>query len=95
MPTLEIPTPLRPYANNQTVVDVAGETVSVVIDDLIRQFPTLEKHLKDKNGNLRSFVNVFVGDEDIRSLDGLNTEVEPDDALIIIPSIAGGASSVS
>ena len=92
MPTLEIPTPLRPYANNQSVVAVNGDTVSVVLDDLLKQFPALEKHLKDKKGNLRSFVNIFVGDEDIRSLDGLETELETNDSLVIIPSIAGGAS---
>ena len=92
MPTIEIPTPLRPYANNQSIVEIEGATVSVAIEDLLRQFPGLEKHLKDKKGNLRSFVNIYVGDEDIRSLDGVDTELEIDDALVIIPSIAGGVS---
>ena len=92
MPTIEIPTPLRPYANNQSVVDVKGATVTLVLEDLLQQFPALQKHLKDKKGNIRSFVNIYVGDEDIRSLDGVDTEVEADDALVIIPSIAGGVS---
>lgn len=90
MATIEIPTPLRPYANNQVVVNVSGDTVEAVLSDLIANFPTLEKHLKDKKGNLRSFINIYLGDEDIRSLDGLDTEVESGDALVIIPSIAGG-----
>lgn len=90
MATIEIPTPLRPYANNQAVVNVSGDTVEAVLSDLIANFPTLEKHLKDKKGNLRSFINIYLGDEDIRSLDGLDTEVESGDALVIIPSIAGG-----
>ena len=90
MPTIEIPTPLRPYANNQSVVRVNGASVSQVLEDLLQQFPALEKHLKDKRGNIRSFVNIYVGDEDIRSLDGVETELEANDALVIIPSIAGG-----
>ena len=90
MPTIEIPTPLRPYANNQSVVSVNGASVSQVLEDLLQQFPALEKHLKDKKGNIRSFVNIYVGDEDIRSLDGVETELEANDALVIIPSIAGG-----
>lgn len=90
MATIEIPTPLRPYANNQAVVNVNGETVEAILTDLIVLFPALEKHLKDKKGNLRSFINIYLGDEDIRSLEGLGTEVEPGDALVIIPSIAGG-----
>ena len=90
MATIEIPTPLRPYANDKAVVNVKGTTVSAVLDDLIQTYPVLEKHLKDKKGNLRSFVNIYLGDEDIRSLDGMDTEVESDDALVIIPSIAGG-----
>ncbi len=90
MATIEIPTPLRPYADNQAVVTVQGSTAADVIADLLRQHPSLEKHLKDRKGNLRSFVNIYLGDEDIRSLDGLETDVEPDDNLVIIPSIAGG-----
>lgn len=90
MATIEIPTPLRPYANNQAVVNVNGETVEAILTDLIVQFPSLEKHLKDKKGKVRSFINIYLGDEDIRSLEGLGTEVEPGDALVIIPSIAGG-----
>jgi molybdopterin converting factor small subunit len=90
MATIEIPAPLRPYTNDQSVVDVNGHTVGAVLDDLISTFPSLEKHLKDKKGNLRSFVNIYLGDEDIRALDGLETEVESGDELVIIPSIAGG-----
>jgi len=90
MPTIEIPTPLRPYANNQSVIAVSGATVKEVLTDLLTQYPDLEKHLKDRKGHVRSFVNIYLGDEDIRSLDGEDTEVESDDQLIIIPSIAGG-----
>lgn len=90
MATFEIPTPLRPYAGDNAVVNVTGDTVAEVLADLLSQYPDLEKHLKDRKGNLRSFVNIYLGDEDIRALEGLETEVEAEDALVIIPSIAGG-----
>ena len=90
MPTIEIPTPLRPYANHQSIILIAGDTVKAVLDNLLTQYPDLEKHLKDSKGKLRSFVNIYVGDQDIRSLDGVDTELEEGDQLTIIPSIAGG-----
>ena len=90
MATIEIPTPLRPYAGNNKSVTVQGSTVAAILEDLLTQYPDLKNHLKDRKGNLRSFVNIYVGDEDIRSLEGVDTEVEADDVLTIIPSIAGG-----
>jgi len=92
MPTIEIPTPLRPYAKNEAKISVSGSTVREALADLLRQHPDLEKHLKDRKGNLRSFVNIYVGDEDIRSLDQEDTELDDTDELVIIPSIAGGLS---
>lgn len=90
MPTIEIPTPLRPYANNQAKITVSGSTVREVLNDLLTQHPALEKHIKDRKGNIRSFVNIYIGDEDIRALDQEDTEVDETDELVIIPSIAGG-----
>ena len=92
MPTIEIPTPLRPYANNKSKICVSGTTVREALNDLLRQYPDLQKHLKDRKGNIRSFVNIYIGDEDIRSLEKENTELEEADELVIIPSIAGGHS---
>lgn len=92
MPTIEIPTPLRPYANHEAKISVSGATVREALNDLLTQYPALEKHLKDRKGQLRSFVNIYIGDEDIRSLDQEDTEVEETDELVIIPSIAGGLS---
>jgi molybdopterin converting factor small subunit len=90
MPTIKIPTPLRVYTGNQAQVDVKGDTIGAVLDDLTTQYPELRQHLfNDKE--LRNFVNVFVGEEDIRFLDGLDTEIEETDSLRIIPSIAGGS----
>lgn len=89
MAQIKIPTPLRAYTGNEAKVDATGSTVSEALASLIEQHPDLEPHLF-QDGKLRNFVNVFLGDEDIRFLDGVDTEIEPDENLRIIPSIAGG-----
>lgn len=89
MATIRIPTPLRSYTGGQGEVTVNGSTVQEALDDLLRRYPALEQHLFDE-GKLRSFVNVFVGDEDMRYLNGLETPIAPDAQLMIVPSIAGG-----
>ncbi len=89
MVSIKIPTPLRPYTGNQAQVEVSGDTIGAALDDLVRQYPELRAHLFDGD-KLRNFVNVFLGEEDVRFLDGLATPLEPGDSLRIIPSIAGG-----
>jgi len=89
MATIKIPTPLRAYTGGNAEINVNGETVGAALTDLVSQHPDLKPHLY--NGEeLRNFVNVFIGDEDIRYRDGLETSLEPGDNLRIIPSIAGG-----
>lgn len=89
MASIKIPTPLRPYTGEQAQIAVSGATVGEAINDLVTQHPELRAHLF--NGNqLRNFVNIFIGEEDVRFLDGLDTPIEPDSSLRIIPSIAGG-----
>ena len=90
MPIIDIPTPLRAYTEQKSSVDVQGETVGACLEDLTQKYPQLQKHLRDSKGKLRSFVNIYLGDEDIRSLENENTEVEADERLTIVPSIAGG-----
>jgi molybdopterin converting factor small subunit len=87
--TIKIPTPLRVYTDSQAQVNVNGATVGAALDDLTARYPELRPHLFN-GGDLRNFVNVFLGDEDVRFLDGLDTEIEIGDSLRIIPSIAGG-----
>ncbi len=89
MANIRIPTPLRPYAGDNEFVEVQGSTVGEALNDLVTQHPDLGKHLY-KEGELRSFVNIFIGEEDIRFLDGTDTSIETDAELMIIPSIAGG-----
>ena len=92
MPTITIPTPLRPYAGENAEITVGGETVGAALQDLVAQHPDLSNHLYNE-GQLRSFVNVFLGEEDIRYLDGEDTSLREDDRLRIIPSIAGGKTA--
>ena len=89
MTTIRIPTPLRPYTGGQSSVQVKGSSVSAALADLTSQHPDLRQHLFDGD-KLRSFVNVFLNEEDVRYLDGAETAVSDNDTLMIIPSIAGG-----
>lgn len=89
MASIHIPTPLRAYTQGESSIDVHGGTVGEALMNLVEQRPDLRQHLFNDD-ELRSFVNVFVDDEDIRFLQGLDTEIKADDKLRIIPSIAGG-----
>src|SRR5215203_5550734 len=88
-----IPTPLRPFTGKQEIVQVSGATVGELLADLTRQFEGLRKHLYTDEGRLRSFVNIYVNDEDIRYLQKEQTAVKDGDTLSIIPSVAGGSSA--
>ena len=92
MPKVKIPTPLRQYTGGNPEVEVGGETAGEAIGNLTQEYPELRQHLCTGDGKLRSFVNVYKGDEDIRYLDGADTEVSEGDELSIIPSIAGGSA---
>ncbi|MHB8391221.1 MAG: molybdopterin-synthase adenylyltransferase MoeB, partial [Acidobacteriaceae bacterium] len=88
---IQIPTPLRPYAGKQPVVDIAAHTVAEALTALTIQFPELRKHLYTEQGKLRAFVNVYLNDEDVRYIDEReNAPVKESDSISIIPSIAGG-----
>ena len=89
---IHIPTPLRPYVNNQDEVSVEGNgSVKNIIDTLVNDNDQLKKNLLDNEGTLRKFVNVYLNDEDIRDLNGPDSEVKDGDVIFIVPSIAGGA----
>jgi sulfur-carrier protein len=85
-----IPTPLRQYAGKNDAVESNGSTVGEVLTNLTSQHGDLRKHLFNDEGKLRSFVNVYLNDEDIRYLDKDKTAVKESDTLSIVPSIAGG-----
>ncbi len=90
MPKVKIPTPLREYTGGNSEVEVGGATAGEMLGNLTQEYPGLRQHLYTGDGKLRSFVNVYKRDEDIRYLDGPDTEVSEHDELSIIPSIAGG-----
>jgi len=95
MTTVHIPTPLRPYTADQATVQIDGDTVGAVLNNLTTTYSQLGVHLRHPDtGRLRSFVNVYLGDEDIRFLDDEDTAVPPGAELTIVPSIAGGNSTL-
>ena len=86
-----IPTPLRVYVGKQDVVQVEGKTVGELLQNLTTKHSELRNHLYNEDGQLRSFVNVYVNDDDIRYLDKEATSVKDGDTVSIVPSVAGGA----
>ena len=91
MAKLMIPTPLRQFVDGQDTVEVEASTVGEALDKLTSQHTELRRHLFSDEGKLRSFVNVYMNDEDIRYLDKEATAVSADDTISIVPSIAGGS----
>jgi len=88
--TIRIPTTLRTLTGGDSEVDVDPGTVGEVLGELDAEHPGFSQRLLDDEGNLRRFVNVFVSDDDVRFLDGLDTPVSDGDTLSIIPAVAGG-----
>ncbi len=88
-----IPTPLRPYAGKNSEVHVAGSTIAEAMDNLTALHAGLRRHLFTDDGRLRSFVNVYVNEQDIRYLQKEATAVADNDVISIVPSIAGGSSA--
>jgi sulfur-carrier protein len=88
--TVKIPTQLRSAAGGATEAELEGATVREVLDSLYERFDELGERLADEDGSLRRFVNVYIGGEDIRFLDGLDTVVDDGAQLTILPAVAGG-----
>ncbi len=95
MPTkILIPTPLRQYIDKQDTVEVEGKTVGELLDNLAKKYSPLKKHLFTEDGKLRTFVNIYINDEDVRYLKNEATPVTEKDVISIVPSIAGGNRNV-
>ncbi|HQY86691.1 MAG: MoaD/ThiS family protein [Ilumatobacteraceae bacterium] len=88
--TVRIPTTLRPLAGGASTVQVAGSTLTEVIANLETAHPGFSDRLLDESGAMRKFVNLFVADDDVRYLDGLNTATPEGTTVSIIPAVAGG-----
>jgi molybdopterin converting factor small subunit len=90
MATVIIPTPLRKFTNQTAKLSVDAQTVGEIIEKITADYPELKKHLLDPQGTVRSFVNIFAGDEDIRDLQSEKTPVTQSSVISIVPAIAGG-----
>jgi molybdopterin/thiamine biosynthesis adenylyltransferase/rhodanese-related sulfurtransferase/molybdopterin converting factor small subunit len=95
MPKVLIPTPLRQFTGKQDIVTVAGGTVGEALSALTSQFPDLRKQLFTEEGKVRSFVNVYLNDEDIRYLSKDSTPARDGDTISLVPSIAGGSTATA
>jgi sulfur-carrier protein len=92
MPTIKIPPVLRASVGGEREVDAPGEKVGEVLRGLVAAHPATETQLFGGDGELNRYVNVYLNDEDVRVLDGLDTAVGAGDVLVILPAMAGGAS---
>ncbi|HNP60251.1 MAG TPA: MoaD/ThiS family protein [Nitrospirales bacterium] len=88
---VRIPTPLRPMTGGKSEVEIAGNTVSEIIDNLGSAHPGIKERVYDEQGEVRRFINIYVNEEDIRFLTGKDTPLKDGDEVSIIPAIAGGA----
>jgi sulfur-carrier protein len=91
MTVLRIPTPLRAYTSGKSEVNVSGAKISEALSDLTNQYPAIKPHLFNEGGELRPFVNLFVGENNIKDLQGVDTPITDGEKIMLIPSIAGGA----
>ncbi|MBB15110.1 molybdopterin synthase sulfur carrier subunit [Candidatus Poribacteria bacterium] len=87
---VRIPTPLRKLTQNKPEVEVNGNNIELLIDDLDANYPGIKERIYDESDNIRRFVNIYLNDEDIRFLEGKSTPVNDGDEVSIIPAIAGG-----
>tara|TARA_B100000579_G_scaffold229634_2_gene188091 strand:- start:42576 stop:42845 length:270 start_codon:yes stop_codon:yes gene_type:complete len=89
MANVKIPTPLRTLTNNETSVEISGDKVINIIENLNQKFPGVSEKIMENN-ELKHFVNIYINGEDIRYLDSLNTKVDLNDEIAIVPAVAGG-----
>jgi molybdopterin synthase sulfur carrier subunit len=90
MATVLIPTPLRRFTGGQGKLTVSGNDVGSLIQALERDYPGIADKVLDGDGNVKRFINVFINDSEIRTLDGLATPVAESDQVSIVPAMAGG-----
>jgi molybdopterin converting factor small subunit len=90
MAKILIPTPLRKFTGDQSTIETGGKTVKEAILDLTEKHGPLKQYLLDSNGNIRSYIRIYLGEDDINSLQKEQTTVEDETVISIIPAIAGG-----
>lgn len=90
MARIIIPTPLRKFTDNQSSVDIQGVTIKDAVRDLTTLHPSLSRHLLDEQGNIRSFIRIYLGEDDINTLEKEATPIGNESTISIVPAIAGG-----
>ncbi|MGH2983905.1 MAG: MoaD/ThiS family protein [Solirubrobacterales bacterium] len=90
MPTIKVPPVLRPQTDGESEVSVGGGTVGAALEALAERYPATRDQLFSPEGELNRFVNVYLNDEDVRVLDGLETGAADSDTVVILPAMAGG-----
>ncbi|MDR0915624.1 MAG: MoaD/ThiS family protein [Oscillospiraceae bacterium] len=93
--TLLVPTALRTFTDGKKELEIAATTVGEAVTALADTYPDIKKHLYEDSGELRSFINIFVGETNIKSTGGLGTAVRDGDTVMLVPAIAGGALTVN
>jgi len=93
MATVFVPTPLRRLTGGQSKVEATGQDIAAVFQAMDEQFPGVSEKLLDEDGHVKRFINVFVNDDEIRSLQGMSTPVKESDRVSIVPAMAGGQRS--
>lgn len=88
--TIEIPTAFRRFTEGSPKVDTSAGTVAEALNDLTTRFPALSRHVRDEQGQIRQFLNVYLNEEDIRFLNGESSSLKDGDKVLLVPSIAGG-----
>ena len=89
---IEIPSALKQYVNNHEQVEVEGNSIQEAFINLCKEYKDLEQNLYDENGKIRSFINIYLNDQDIRYSDGLSSTIKNGDTIQIVPAVAGGYS---
>ena len=87
---IEIPSALKQFAKNQDQVEVLGNSIEEAFTNLCSEYTDLRQNLYDENGKIRSFINIYLNDNDIRYKDGMKSTIKNGDSIQIVPSIAGG-----
>jgi len=90
---VEIPSALKQYVNNHDQVEVSGNSIEEAFINLCKDYTELKQNLFDENGNIRSFINIYLNDNDIRYTNGMQSTVKDGDFIQIVPSVAGGCST--
>jgi len=90
MATINIPTPLRKFTNQNRNFETDRDTLPKALEHLVKEYPGIKKNLFDENGNLRSYIKIYIGDDEVKPQDNGSLKLEKNTEISIIPAIAGG-----